>query len=144
MLVTAWTDASFKDGVTGAVSMIIADDIYLGSRVARYRTLTPYDAEMIGIIQVLEFIQKESIAFSKLLIYTDSMAIAGKYAEINETGKNIDEVFLPPKSVKKWKRIMDLTRGRNVHIEYTAGHQEKNNPNKLCDVAARIIVEEGS
>lgn len=134
MRIIAYSDGSFEGDNAASASMILTEQEYLGNVVKKYKVRTPYEAELLGVIQVLEFIEEKGYDFSSLTIWTDARAVADKFPILKHTGA-VPGNF---KSHKKWERILELTRGKSVFIYHQPGHQDAHNPNKTCDILARI------
>jgi len=132
--IIAYTDGSFSSNNSASASILMTTDTFLGLVIGVQKVGTPYDAELIGILQVLEYIEENKIEYDKLTIYTDVRNAAKKFKQLNGS------MIVPAsyKSKRKWKKILQLTHGKEVFIFHQKGHLEENNPNKTCDILARI------
>lgn len=134
MKITAYSDGSFYENDSIAVSILRTSDTFVGMVVGSQRVGTAYDAELIGILQVLEYIEENDLEYEKLTIYTDVKVASDIFATIKETGIVPEGV----KARKKWLKIRELTKDKKVFIFHYKGHAENNNTNKTCDIAARL------
>lgn len=132
--IIAYSDGSFEGDIAASASLILTENEFLGKVVERHKVRTPYDAELLGVIQVLEFIEQNKIQYDKLTIYTDARAVVDKFPILKHTGV-VPTSF---KAHKKWKRILEMTKGKPVYIYHQQAHQSEHNPNKTCDILARI------
>lgn len=137
MKIIAYTDGSFFENDSASVSILRTTDTFIGMIAGRQKVKTSYDAELIGILQVLEYLEEREIVYEKLTIYTDVKPAAKMFALLKEEG----EVPKKCRSRKKWLKIHELTKDKKVFIFHHKGHAVENNTNKTCDIVARLYRE---
>lgn len=131
----AYCDGSFGENGAASASLIFNDqDEFVGMIVKAHKVRTLYDAEMLGIIQILEYIERNNIAYKSLIIYTDSKAIVTRFPIV----KRLERVPADFINEKKWLKILNLTRGKCFSMQYHRGHMQELNPNKVCDFLANL------
>ena len=131
----AYCDASFDtiNKQSTATTIIVSDMKFHGFKVGEFNgTETGAQAELLGIIQTMEMVRNmEDVG--EVHIYCDSEATILLYKRCLRS-----KSIAPAKQyTKDWKRLMDLSRGYKIIPENITGHQDIDNPNKLCDLIAR-------
>ena len=134
----AYCDASFDVHTKQAVvtTIIISDMMFHRYHVGEYRDVeTGARAELLGIIQTMEIV-REMKDVGDIHIHCDSATTISVYRACLSS-KVVDR---NKPYADDWEKLLELSEGYSVIPENIAGHQDCDNPNKVCDLIARNVL----
>ena len=136
-MIHAYSDSGTHTGahenISVATSLFLTDDMYLNTVTkVYYNTESTTEGELLGICQSMEFITTQYPKEKYIEIITDSESLVYAYRKYL-AGVPIKR---SAKYYKRWKKLLELSKGKKVKVSHIASHQEEHNPNKVCDLIA--------
>lgn len=113
-----------------AVSIIKDNINYYGTVVTTMKGKSVADMEFYAIIQALEYVRKMNIAAHELTVYSDVLQFQKDYTKLKR-----GEIFY---TRYDWNRIFELLGETPTNFNYFKAHRDGSNPNKTCDILARM------
>lgn len=135
MMYYAYSDASTRDDSCAATSLILTDDKYVTCFTNVYEHVSSsMEAELLGVVQTMQYISQHCPASSKVVLLTDSKAIAVQYIRILSTWKVREGCDF----YEYYTKLLQYSAGFNVNVQHIRGHQHTHNPNKVCDILSKL------
>lgn len=133
MKINVYTDGSSKkDRLGSCTAIIFSDNDFLGAVTEASNFKGNDKAELKGVINGLEYILNNKLDRSDITIFTDYKKIVNVYYN-RHSEKNI--IY---KEQPLWERLFELSGKLHFNIKLVKGHQKIFNPNKTCDILARL------
>lgn len=135
-----YSDGCKKNASSSAATIMLTDTQFLGVVETRIRSNSSGKAELIGLCQGLQYLDRRLGIISnqqttEIIARVDHESIVNIY---NRLLTNPDTTGLAFSNI--WDKIMLLVKGKNITIEHIKGHQIEYNPNKTCDIIASMLL----
>ena len=131
----AYSDASTRGDSGAATTLILTDSEFVTCFTNVYEGVSSStEAELLGVVQTMQYINQHCSPNSKVVLLTDSKAIAVKYIKILSN-------WVVPKNTDFYSyyvKLLQYSTGFNVSVQHIRGHQHTHNPNKVCDILSRL------
>lgn len=141
-MIHAYSDSGTFIGHSGtisvATSLFLTESTYIDTLTKVYRDVeSTTEGELLGICQSLEYLTTKYPNEIDIEVITDSETLANRYLQYL-AGKK------PKKSIKyfeRWRRLMELSKDKNITVSHIRGHQDEHNPNKVCDMLSANLLQ---
>lgn len=139
--IVIYTDGCSIQNRGSSVSIIVDGNIFVGELIDINDKVGSTEAELIAVRNSLEFIDKTYSDYTgPITIYTDMKSTARVFKKLNGDIKKTAGLA----HNKHWEVICNLGSKYKVSIKHIHSHAESFNPNKACDITARVVLTCGT
>ena len=95
-------------------------------------------AELLGVVQAMKYVSAHYPKGTQIAVFTDSRTVALKYIQIL-AAKSVAKNSL---YFREYDSLLKLSEGYIINVQHIRGHQDTHNPNKVCDILAKLHSKE--
>jgi ribonuclease HI len=136
MKITVYSDGSAykKKRFSVSTSLLLTEKSFLNLIVKEYDTFEASKAEILAVLQALEYIEKNNSQATDVEVLVDAEGIVNMYYKL----LSLREVPQDTYNKDIWEKILVFSKKYNLILTHVKGHQFKHNPNKVCDIVGRV------
>lgn len=137
-MLKAYCDACTKGTKAVATSLILTDNRFIACFSHTYEEVeSSTHAELLGILQTVQFIHDKCDTSTRVFLYTDNLSIVSQCIRVLAKWE-VPNDFRNP---ELFKQFLDYSKDMNITIQHIRGHQRVHNPNKVCDALSKVKFE---